>query len=158
MRHFLLLGLVVASLVACQSIGSPANVTGSYGTLNYSGVVVRSESGNDYKYLVKSMTFTFDPTADVNRTEAIRNPVLRLRTTVRDPAEKRSKMTSEAVRTMVMTLDATHPTATIHGVEFVVNKALVDASSHTILDLTDGHIIWPMPTELKHSQPEKLKL
>lgn len=158
MRHFLLLGLLAVSLAACQSHGSTDNVTGSYGSLKYSGVVVRTESGSDYKYLVKRMTFTFDPSAEVNRTEAIRNPVLRLRTTVRDPAANRGRVTSEAVQATTMTLDASHPTASIHAVEFVVKKAFVDSSSHTILDLTDGHILWPMPTELKHSQPERVKL
>ncbi len=104
------------------------------------------------------MTFTFDADAGVNHADAIRNPVLRLRTTVMDRRADRGGLTSESVRPLTVTLDASHPDATIHEVKFVVEKKWVYSSRHTILDLTDGRMVWPLPTELKYSAPTDLKL
>lgn len=146
-----ILGLVLLAVTTgCFAAGKKElSIHGSYGTVSYAGTVTRSIEGGHYVFLVNELALTFNPDARVNSVDAIVNPRLRLITSYMPPGATRSTVTSEMFMPLHLTLDKDHLTARVRNVRFVVKVKEVDASTWTVLGLTDGHFLWPFASQLK---------
>ncbi|WP_139351641.1 hypothetical protein [Rhodanobacter sp. C06] len=138
------------ALAACAASSTQQlPISGQYGTVAYSGTVVREETPDTYVFIVRDLKLTFSPNAGINSVEAITNPTLRLETMYLAPSATQGVPTSEESTTLHLTLDADHPVAHVRDLRFVMNKTKVTASTSTHLDLTDGHTLWPFVSQLK---------
>lgn len=124
-------------------------ISGQYGTVAYAGTVVRKETPHTYVFVVRDLELTFLPEAKVNSVASITNPTLSLVTTYLAPGATRATRTSRTSAVLHLTLDRNHRTAHVHDLRFVAKKNKVTASTHTILDLTDGRVVWPFASQLK---------
>jgi hypothetical protein len=151
---------IVASLLALSAafISTTAlaskpmlqHISGAYGSVEYSANVTCETTGsNTYAFAVRDLQLTFEPDADFNKVDLVRNPQLRLITTVLRPGAARAELTSKMSLPLKLTLDKEHRVATVSDLRFVVAEQKVKESTSTILDLTDGHLLWPFPNNLK---------
>jgi DNA-binding beta-propeller fold protein YncE len=147
-------GLLVAGVLASTTSRAVAaeemiTLSGQYGTVGYSGIVVRETTAEAYVFTVQELELKFLPEARTNRVETIVDPELCLVTTYLAPGESRATRTSRTCTGLQVTLDGQHPVAQLHRIQFKVDKAKVETSTNTILDLSDGRPLWPFASSLK---------
>lgn len=146
----LALSAAFISTAALASKPTFQHVSGRYGSVEYSADVTCETAGSSrYAFAVKDLHLAFQPDSNVNRVDLVRNPQLRLITTVLRPGAARAELTSESSLPLKLTLDKEHRSARLSDLRFVVAAQKVAESTSTILDLTDGHLVWPFPDNLK---------
>jgi hypothetical protein len=144
------LSVAFISTTALASKPTIQHISGAYGSIEYSANVKCEAAGSSaYAFAVSDLLLTYRPDAKFNMVDVVRNPQLRLRTTVLHPGSARAVLTSNNSLPLKLTLDNGHRTATVSDLRFVVSEQKVKESTSTILDLTDGHLIWPFPNNLK---------
>jgi hypothetical protein len=125
------------------------HVSGAYGSIEYSANVTCEIAGQMYTFAVSDLQLTFQPDTSVNKVDSVRNPQLRLITTVLRPGTTRADVTSKSSLPLTLTLDKKHRAATVSDHRFVVAEQKVKESTSTVLDLTDGDLLWPFSVNLK---------
>lgn len=148
-KKWIVLVALTASTSSFATGRQGLEISGHYGTVGYSGTVMRVVEGSDYVFTVHGLTLTFQPQAKVNSVPSIVNPTLSLVTTVLQPGKVKSSRTSRTPVLLHLTLDNEHPSTKVHDVRFKVARATVDASTNTILDLSNGQFLWPFASQLK---------
>jgi hypothetical protein len=141
----LIFGLVICGLLAgcARTSQHESTISGHYGSIAYEGTILRDRESGKYVYVVQDLTLTFRPNANVNRISSIESPELGLLT-----SDDRTR-TSETWAPLNVTLDKSHPSARVRNVKFVVDKQKVDDSMSTTFAVTNDHLLWPLPSQLK---------
>jgi hypothetical protein len=143
------LSVAIISTSALASTPEVQHVSGSYGSVEYSANVTCGINDKTYTFSVSDLHLTFHPDTNVNKVDFVRNPHLSLITTVLRPGTTRGDVTSKSSQLLTLTLDRKNRTATLGAQRFVVAEQKVDESTYTALTLSDGHLLWPLPGNLK---------
>ena len=141
------LALIAFSAPAAES--RTYALDGSYGSLAYEGKVQRIEGQNSVLYHVENLRLTLDPTADVNATDQVVRPSIRLVTTTRAPDGVKALATYEALIQTDITLSASEPVVILDNLTFSVPTVTLSSADYAGLSVTDGRLRWPMHQDLR---------
>lgn len=136
--------ILVGSLVACSiTSDNPLHISGHYGTIAYDGTVLHTTDGDKYVFVIRNLTLTFRPNAKTNAVSSLDRPKLGLL------SSSGHARTSESWTVLNIRLDETHRSARVSNIRFVADKRTVDESMYTTLSITNGHLLWPLASQLK---------
>ena len=145
--------LTALALIAttAASAGEPKTyaLDGAYGSLAYEGKVQRIEGQDSVLFHVKKLRLTLVPTADVNATDQVIRPSIRLVTTTRAPDGVKAVATYEALIKTGVTLNASEPVAVIENLVFSVPSTTISSADYAGLSVTDGRLSWPMHQDMR---------
>ena len=147
--NWILTALALISVTA--SAGEPRTYTldGAYGSLVYEGKVQRIEGQDSVLFHVKQLRLTFVPTADVNATDQVVRPPIRLITTTRAPDGVKAVATYEALIKTGVTLNASEPVAVLDNLLFSVPASTLSSADYAELSVTDGLLLWPIHQDIR---------
>jgi hypothetical protein len=121
-----------------------------YGTLRFQGTIQRLEHVSTYEYVVR-LTLTFDMYARTNSTESIHLNSAVFTATVPNPADPGGPRQLLYTDARVISADfTTHgETRTLPELRFVLPKSTEAQAGYVGAGVTDGHLLWPVPYNLK---------
>ena len=131
------------------------DVDNEYGTLSFKGRVERTDLGDKYKYRIQiAVVFlpgeiTHDGYTMTNRTKVADLKVCELVATSFVEEGKPYKLIHRGWQPIELRLEESGQVGTLPDMELLMPKAAVEAASHVGLAVTDGKLVWPIPTELK---------
>lgn len=144
----------VITLRNAQSNIKTFDVASQYGTLAFRGQVERMDMGDRYKYKVR-MAVVFAPGETLNgytrtnRTEVADLRACRLVATSVPGDNQPVQVLYEEVHPIAIRLGEFGQQAVLPDLEFYLAKSIADRATNIGLGVTDGKLLWPIPTQLK---------
>ena len=131
------------------------DVDNEYGTLSFKGRVERTDLGDKYNYRIQiAVVFlpgetTHDGYTMTNRTKIADLKTCELVATSFVEDGKPYKMIQREWQPIAIRLEQFGEVGTLPDLEFLMPKSTVEAATHVGLAVSDGKLLWPIPTELK---------
>ena len=119
----------------------------SYGTLEFRGVVERTETAEDYEFRTR-LAVTFHPAEQINRVAVAQLQVVQLIATRMYGRERAEVLHRDAQPIDVVLIDEGE-TKSLPELVFRLPKSIAATVNHVGLGVSDGKLLWPIPTELK---------
>lgn len=131
------------------------DVDNEYGTLSFKGRIERTDLGDKYKYRIQiAVVFlpgetTHDGSTMTNRTKIADLKTCELVATSFVEEGKPYKMIQREWQPIAIRLEKYAEVGTLPDLEFLMPKSAVETATHVGLAVSDGKLLWPIPTELK---------
>ncbi len=119
-----------------------------YGTLAFKGAIERADLGEEYEYR-PHIAITFRPNERTNRVPVANLAMCQLVATIPNPEGGRATVLSRQTEAAAVLLSVDGETKPLPEVTFRLPKSIAAAAGHIGLDVTDMHLLWPIPVELK---------
>ncbi len=120
----------------------------SYGTLSFRGKVDRAESGSEFEYRTH-IDVTFHPDQRLNHTLVVDLRECRFVASVPGDDNGPWKMLHQESRPIVVHLTEDGQTAHLPDLTFRLPRAIAAQARRVGLAVLDGHLMWPIPVDLK---------
>jgi hypothetical protein len=131
------------------------DVDNEYGTLSFKGRIERTDLGDKYKYRIQiAVVFlpgetTHDGYTMTNRTKIADLKTCELVATSFVEDGKPYKIIQREWQPIAVRLEKDAEVGTLPDLEFLMPKSAVETATHVGLAVSDGKLLWPIPTELK---------
>ena len=131
------------------------DVDNEYGTLSFKGRIERTDLGDKYKYRIQiAVVFlpgetTHDGYTMTNRTKIADLKTCELVATSFVEDGKPYKIIHRERQQIAIRLEEYAEVGTLPDLEFLMPKPAVETATHVGLAVSDGKLLWPIPTELK---------
>jgi len=120
----------------------------AYGTLGFRGTVERIDLGQEYEFRTH-IAITFRPSERTNRTPVADLRLCELVATVPGEPGTRASVLSRETQAIAVVLREDGETKPMPDLTFRLPKSIAAQARHVGLGVTDGRILWPIPTELR---------
>jgi hypothetical protein len=139
--------LAVRQAPAASSVPRISTIEKSYGTLEFRGVVERSETADDYEFRTR-LAVTFHPAEKINRVAVVQLRVMQLVATRMTATAKAEALHRDAQPIDVVLIDEGE-TKSLPEMVFRLPKSIAATVNHVGLGVSDGTRLWPVATELR---------
>lgn len=148
---WIITALTLITFSASASAAEPRTyvLDGSYGSLAYEGKLHSIEGQNSVLFHVDKLRLALDPAADVNATDQVVRPSIRLVTMRRAPDLVKALVTYEVLIQTDVTLNTSEPVVVLENLTFSVPVATISGADYAGLSVTDGRLRWPMYQDLR---------
>jgi hypothetical protein len=119
----------------------------SYGTLEFRGVVERTETADDYEFRTR-LAVTFHPAETINSVAVAQLQVAQLVAT-RMYGRERAEVLHRDTHPIDVVLIDEGETKSLPELVFRLPKSIAATANHVGLGVSDGKLLWPVPTELR---------
>ena len=119
----------------------------SYGTLEFRGLVERAETADDYEFRTR-LAVTFHPAEKINSVAVAQLQVAQLVAT-RMYGRERAEVLHRDTHPIDVVLIDEGETKSLPELVFRLPKSIVATANHVGLGVSDGKLLWPVPTELR---------
>ena len=139
--------LAVRQTPASSSAPRIIAVEQSYGTLEFRGLVERSETADDYEFRTR-LGVTFHPGESINRVTVAQLKVVQLVAT-RKYGTARAELLHRDAQPIDVVLSDEGETRSLPEMVFRLPKSIAATVNHIGLGVSDGKLLWPVATELR---------
>ena len=139
--------LAVRQIPAHSSAPRIIAIEKSYGTLEFRGLVERSETADDYEFRTR-LAVTFHPAEKINRVAVAQLQVVQLIAT-RMFGTARAEVVHRDPQPIDVVLIDEGETKSLPELVFRLPKSLAATANHVGLGVSDGKLLWPIATELR---------
>ena len=139
--------LAVRQTAASSSAPRIIAIEKSHGTLEFRGLVERSETADDYEFRTR-LAVTFHPGENVNRVAVAQLKVIQLVATRMFGTARAELLHRDAQPIDVVLIDEGE-TKSLPEMVFRLPKSIAATVNHVGLGVSDGKLLWPIATELK---------
>ncbi len=124
-----------------------------FGTLEFHGTAQLTDRGYDYE-VHANIGVTFHPEAQTNRTSSIDLRYCELVATVYRKLGVPANVLFRDRQNVSIHLNEANETKQLPPLVFHVDRSAATRATHVGLGLSDGHLAWPIPVELKEPHPQ----